>query len=131
MYLLDGVGAIFFVLAFGLGLVFLLIAIFVEAWVMTKFKYVEAYRRATVVSLTANLVSLAAGFIFITSTDFFSENNVLGFGLLFGITLLLECLVLHLMNKGKPLKDTILVTVVMNAVTYAIAFLVLKVFSFG
>jgi hypothetical protein len=124
--LLDGVGAGFLFLLFGLGLLFLIAAILIEAWVMQKMKYQASYRTALIQSLTVNLVSLAAGFVLSgISTDLFAVDNFLGFAILFGATVLLEFAVLYLLNRNKPLQPTFMASLVMNLVTYCIAFLLI------
>lgn len=125
-YLLDGVGAGFILVLFGLGLVFTILAILTEAVVMQKMKYHSGYQMAFIQSLAANLVSLAAGFILFNSDSaLFGLANAAGFAIMFGITFLLESVVLYLMNKAVPLRRTLAVSLVMNLVTYTIAVLLI------
>jgi hypothetical protein len=124
--LLDGVGAAFFMMIFLLGLVFIILAILIEAAVMRQMKFHPVYKKCLLQSLVANLLSLAAGFVLINSGgNFFQVDNLSGFAVLFVITLVIEWLVLYLMNRKKPLMQTLNVCVVMNLVTYAIAFLII------
>ena len=126
--LLDGVGAGFLVLFFLVGLVFIVLAILIEAFVMQQMKYHPAFNKCLLQSLLANLASLAAGFVMINSGgNFFQIDNLPGFGVLFITTLALEGLVLYLLNKEMPWRLTWKVCVVMNLVTYAIAALVVLV----
>lgn len=120
--LLDGVGAGFLVLLFGLGLLFIIIAIFLEAFVMQWMKYQSRYRNALVQSLVANLVSLAAGFVLLNVNGrFFHLENLLSLGVMFVVTFVVEFILLYLMNKGVPVKKTLAVSLAMNVVTYVIA----------
>ena len=125
IYLLDGVGAVFFVFLFGLGAVFLLIAIFTEAWIMVKMKYIDEYRKALPPSVTANLVTLIVGFLIISKTGVTTSSDWLNIALLFVSTVAVESVVLYLMNKDKPVSRAVRVSLVMNLVTYAIAYLIL------
>lgn len=125
--LLDGVGAGFFLFIFLLGLAFIVVAILIEAVVMKQMKYHAAYKKCLLQSLVANLLSLAAGFLIINSgSGFFQVDNLPGFGVLFAITIAVELMVLYLMNKNEPILRTLKVCVLMNLVTYAIAFLIIQ-----
>lgn len=127
-FLLDGVGAAFLLVLFGLGLLFIIIAILVEAAVMLWMKYILTYKTAFIHSLTVNVVSLAAGFILSgANSDLFQLNNMAGFGVMFAVTLLVEFLLLYFMNKTKPASQTALVCLVMNAVTYLVAFFFIQI----
>ena len=124
-YLLDGAGAGILIALFGVGLLFLLLAVALEAIVMQKMKYQFIFRVSLIQSLVANLVSLAAGFVLFTSSESqFGIDNYTGFAILFGVTVLLEFIILYLMNKTKPVRRTLTVCLVMNLLTYAVAFLI-------
>ncbi len=129
-YLLDGVGAGFLLYFFLLGLAFIVVAILTEAFVMQQMKYHPGYKKCFLQSLVANLVSLAAGYVLVesgTGGDLFQINNLAGLAILFGMTVVLEGLILYLMNKNIPIMKTLKVVVVMNLVSYAIAFLLIQV----
>lgn len=127
-FLLDGVGAGFLLFLFGLGLLFIIIVILVEAAVMQWMKYITAYKTAFIHSLTVNLVSLAAGLILAgLNNELFQLKNMAGFGVMFAVTLLIEFLLLFLMNRTKPASRTALVCGVMNAVTYLVAFFIIQI----
>jgi hypothetical protein len=129
--LLDGVGAGFILVLFGLGLLFILLAVFIEGVVMMKMKYHNVFKRALLHSLVANLVSLALGFILINSDrEFYNIEYFSGFVSLFAITLVSEFMVLYLMNRKESLLRTLTVCVVMNLVTYLLAFLLLRFVDF-
>ncbi len=126
IYLLDGVGAGILLLFFGLGLVFIIAIILLEAWIMQKMKYHAVYKQALLQSLVANLATLGAGFIMIDSgLEIFEMEKPIGFAGLFAATLVLETLILWLMNRKTPFKKTLAVSVVMNLASYLIAFILL------
>lgn len=126
IYLLDGVGAGILLLFFGLGLVFIIAIILLEAWIMQKMKYHAVYKQALLQSLVANLATLGAGFIMIDSgLEIFEMEKPIGFAGLFAATLVLETLILWLMNRKMPFKKTLAVSVVMNLASYLIAFILL------
>ncbi len=126
IYLLDGVGAGFLLLLFGLGVLFIFIAILAEAMVMQWMKYEQVKKKALLRSFVVNLISLAAGFILTSSSsDLFHLENMAGFALMFAVTLLIETTGLYLMYKEKPVTKTLLVSLVMNAVTYLLAYILI------
>ena len=126
IYLLDGVGAGILLLFFGLGLVFIIAIILLEAWIMQKMKYHAVYKQALLQSLVANLATLGAGFIMIDSgLEIFEMEKPIGFAGLFAATLVLETLILWLMNRKMPFKKTLAVSVVMNLASDLIAFILL------
>jgi len=123
--LLDGAGAGLLIALFGIGLLFLLLAVVLEAIVMQRMKYQFIFRVSLIQSLVANLVSLAAGFVLSSvSENQFAIDNYTGFAILFAVTVLLEFIVLYFMNKTQPAKRTLMVCFMMNLVTYAVAFLI-------
>ena len=127
-YLLDGVGGAFLIVLFGLGLLFIVIAILLEAAILQWMKYIQTYKTALVHSLTVNLVSLAAGFILsFSDNSFLNLGDLRGFAIFFLVTYVVELGVLYLMNKTQPLRRTALVCLVMNALTYLLAYLLILV----
>lgn len=126
IYLLDGVGAGILLLFFGLGIVFIIAIILLEAWIMQLMKYHAVYKKALLQSFTANIVTLAAGFVMSTSgLEIFEVYDPAGFAMLFAVTLVLETLLLWLMNRQVPFKKTLAVSVVMNLASYLVAFILL------
>jgi hypothetical protein len=126
IYFLDGVGAGFLLLLFGLGVLFIFIAILAEAMVMQLMKYEPIFKKALLRSFVVNLISLAAGFILTSSSsELFHLENMAGFALMFAVTLLIETTGLYLMYKEKPVIRTVLVSLVMNAVTYLLAYILI------
>jgi len=127
-FLLDGAGAGILVFIFALGLLFIISIIFIEAVVMWKMKLHPVYGRSLLHSLVVNLVSLAAGFVLVEiDSDLFHLDNMGGLGIMFGMTLLVEYLLLYLMNRTVPVKRLMTICFLMNLVSYAIALLIIIV----
>ena len=94
--------------------------------VMQWMKYEPVFKKALLRSFVVNLISLAAGFILTSSSsDLFHLENMAGFALMFAVTLLIETTGLYLMYKEKPVTKTLLVSLVMNAVTYLLAYILI------
>ncbi|MFN8290538.1 MAG: hypothetical protein U0U70_09790 [Chitinophagaceae bacterium] len=130
-YLLDGIGGAFLVMLFGLGLLFILVAILIEAAVMAKMKFMENFKKSLLVSFVANILSMAAGIVLSNADeDLFNLKTLQGFAVYFAVTLVIEFIVMYLMNKKVAVQRTLWVCTVMNLVTYAIAaFLILVIFN--
>ena len=130
-YLLDGIGGAFLVMLFGLGLLFILVAILIEAAVMAKMKFMENFKKSLLVSFVANILSMAAGIVLSNADeDLFNLKTLQGFAVYFAVTLVIEFIVMYLMNKKVAVQRTLWVWTVMNLVTYAIAaFLILLIFN--
>lgn len=127
--LLDGVGAGFLLVIFGLGLLFIIIAILLEAMIMQWMKFQAEFKTALTQSLAVNIASLAVGFALTSvDSDLFQLNNMTGFGIMFIITVLVELALLYLMNKKLPVQKTMMTCLVMNGATYAAAFLLIQGF---
>lgn len=125
LYLLDGIGAGFLVYFFGIGLLFITCIIFIEAAVMFWMKYQPLFKKAFLQSVAVNLLSLAGGFLLIEiDSNLFGFDSYAGFGLMFASTLLLETSLLYFLNREKLPEKTLLVSFVMNFVTYLIAFFI-------
>lgn len=124
--LLDGIGAGFIFFIFALGAIFIITVIFIEAIVMRKMNYHPVFRRSLLHSAVANVLSLAAGFALTeTDSDLFQLDNMAGLAVMFGVTLVVEFILLFLMNRTTPVKRTMGVCFVMNLVSYAIALLII------
>ncbi|MFN8290537.1 MAG: hypothetical protein U0U70_09785 [Chitinophagaceae bacterium] len=103
--------------------------ILAEAGIMYLMRY-NAFLRALLHSLLANLASLALGFLLIeVMPGFFSRYSFLNLATLMVITILAELPVLYLLNRTKPLKSTALVCVVMNIVSYILFYLYITLFT--
>jgi hypothetical protein len=71
------------------------------------------------------LLSLAGGFLLIEiDSNLFDFDSYVGFGLMFASTLLLETGLLYFLNREKLFEKTLLVSFVMNFVTYLVAFFI-------
>lgn len=128
-YLLDGVGGAFLLIFFGAAILFLLIAILVESFIMKRMKFTDTINKAILISFVANLVSTIAGWLLADNdNEHFNLGTVEGFGLLFLVTVVLEFIVMKLFSKTQTLQRTLLVCVVMNLATYAIAALFILMF---
>jgi len=120
-YLLDAGGA---GLVFGFMIIFMIAAIVVEALLMLALKY-NPVGKAFLDSLVINLVSLGVGFMLLSAGDSLdiTNNEILNYILLFLLTVLVEMLTLYIMNRSKPFSKTLLVSFVINLVSYGILFL--------
>ncbi|MEO6612920.1 MAG: hypothetical protein ABIT05_10570 [Chitinophagaceae bacterium] len=126
LYLLDAGGAGLIFVAIGVALIFMIIAILVEAFVMMGFKY-HAFKKSLVDSTIVNVASLVAGLLLVSSSeDVFNISTTGGFLLLFGITVVIEFIGLYLLNKHQSLGKTALVCVTMNMITYFILYLFIR-----
>jgi hypothetical protein len=121
-YSLDAGGAALFYLLIGAGIVFIILAVLIEALVMLLMKY-HTLRKAIVQSLVVNLVSMIGGFFLLQlEWDWFNLDSIEGFIGMFLITLIIEGLILYLFNKTTWISRTILVILVMNIITYFVLF---------
>lgn len=131
-YLLDGVGGAFLLLLFGAGLLFVLTAVFIEAFIMYRMKFTANFKRALLISFVANILSMAAGLILSNADpELFHLQNIKGFAVFFAVTVVIEFAVLYLINKEKPVKQTFQVCALMNLVSYALAALFILVIFNG
>ena len=123
LYLLDAGGA---GLVISFLIIFMIVAVVIEALMMMALKYNKA-GKSFLDSLAINLVSLGLGFVMLTTDSLeIIENEILNYILLFLITVLVELLTLYLLNRSKPFSKTLLVSVVINIVSYGI----LSLFTF-
>lgn len=122
-YLLDAGGAGLLIAFIGMGILFLFLAILLEAIIMTLFKYNE-FKKSFLHSLIVNIASLCVGFVLEeVFSDGLDASQWLILLLLYGVTLVVETPLLYAMNRAKPVSKTILVSLVMNFITYIILFL--------
>jgi len=123
LYVLDAGGAGLIFVAIGVVLIFIAIAILVEALLMKSFKY-NNFKKSVIDSTVANLVSLVAGILLLNSFgDAFDIKSNGGFAAMFGVTVVIEFVVLYLLNKKHSLKSTATVCILMNILTYVILYL--------
>lgn len=131
-YLLDGVGGAFLLVLFGAGLLFLTLAILIEAMVMHKMNFADTFKKAMLFSFVANVVSVAAGLVLSNAdAELFHLTNLKGFAVFFVTTVIIEFAVLYLLNRQSSLKRTLLVCTLMNLVSYALAALFILVIFNG
>ncbi len=122
-YLLDAGGAGLIFVAIGVAIIFMAIAILLEALLMKAFKY-NNFKRAMIDSLIVNLVSLVIGILLLNSfEDAFDISTTGGFAAMFGVTVVIEFILLYLLNKKHSLKSTAMVCILMNILTYLILYL--------
>lgn len=122
-YLLDMGGAGLYNAALLILIVFILFAVLIEAFVMKLMNY-NPFGKAFLHSAIVNLVSLAAGFILVTSFEGqFDIYTTDGFFEMFGLTILLEGVVLYFLNNTRSFWKTLLVSLVMNVVSYVLLLL--------
>jgi len=122
LFLLDAGGAGLVLVAL---VIFMLIAFVAEALAMMLMKYNNA-GKSFLDSLVINLVSLGAGYIVIllnSSLDF-TDNETVDFILIFLLTVVVEGITLYLLNQRKPISKTLLVTVVINLITYLVLYII-------
>lgn len=120
-YLLDAGGAGLVLVAL---VIFMLIAFIAEALGMILLKYNKP-GKAFVDSLVINLVSLGVGYIVIqlnSSLDL-TDNEVINFILVFLLTVITEGVTLFFLNRNKPISKTLLVTIIINIITYLVLYL--------
>lgn len=127
VFLLDAGGAF---LVFSLLIVFLIIAIVLEAVILILFK-IDKPGKSFLYSLIVNLASLGVGYITLPlvrqiGIGYTSSGQVLRWVFVFAITVLIEGILLILLTKKKPREKVWLATVVMNLVSYAILLLLFR-----
>ena len=118
-YLLDAAGA---GLVIGFLIIFMLLAIFVEAIALLLLKYNNA-GRCFLDAFIVNLASLGVGFLLANFTSAgldITESGYLNLFLLFLITVVVEFVFLYLLNRKKPIQKTIVTALLMNVVSYGL-----------
>jgi hypothetical protein len=111
----DWAGLVYYI--YGLIILFMLLAALLETVVMILMKYNIRFKKAFLDSLIVNVVTLAIGFL-ILKTALFNSYSVLNFFILYAITVAGEFPLLYLLNKKKPLLQTLKVVLLMNLVSY-------------
>lgn len=122
IYLLDAGGAGLLYYGLIVAAIFMVIAIFIEAIVMTLFKY-NVFRKSLKDSFIANLLSFIVGIILLFSSLNIDNGELSGLLIFYAVTLAIETPVLYLMNKSRPPGKTVLVSVVMNLISYVLLYL--------
>ena len=94
------------------------VTILAEAIVMRLMKY-NIFGKALLHSLILNLASVAVGYLLVeTVPALFSKYDIPHLTLLMLITIAVELPLLYLLNRNKPLKETILAASQVNLVSY-------------
>ena len=94
------------------------ITILAEAVVMLLMKY-NNFGKSLLHSLILNLASVAVGYILVeTVPALFGNYDIPHLLLLMLITIAVELPLLYLLNRKKPVRDTILAASLVNLVTY-------------
>lgn len=105
----------------GMPIIFYIIVgatILTEAVIMLLMKY-NSFGKSFLHSLLVNIASVAAGFLLYELVpEMFEPGYLPKFLGLFLLTVAIELPVLYLLNKSKPVRDTVNAGVFMNAVTY-------------
>ena len=96
------------------------VTILVEAIVMLLMKY-NNFGKSLLHSLILNLTSVAVGYLLVeTVPALFGNYDIPHLLLLMLVTIAVELPLLYLLNRNKPAKKTILVTSLVNLVTYTL-----------
>lgn len=94
------------------------VTILAEAIVMLLMKY-NAFGKALLHSLILNLASVAVGYLLVeTVPSLFGNYDIPHLLLLMLITIAVELPLLYLLNRNKPVKETIFAASLVNLVTY-------------
>jgi|GEM_PF-6840684 len=108
-------------------ILFMLIAILLESWIMHLLRY-RLFKKSLLPVSIANLVSLFGGFGLIEVLGRIinagQSTELLGLLILFATTLILEGIVIYAFNRNKPFKQTAWVILLMNISTYIIYYLI-------
>ena len=127
LYLLDAGGAGLIFIAYGLIILFILLAILLESIVMLLMKYNTGFKKVFFDSFLVNAGSLAAGFVLLRLFhEFFSYYSLLNIAILYAVSVLIEFFLLHLLNKPRPLSKTFAVCLIMNLVSYCLLYAIVN-----
>jgi len=127
-YLLDAAAG---GLILGFLVVFMLLAVTIEAITMIILKYNKA-GKSFLDSFIVNVVSLIAGLLLENFSDYgidIVENEYLNLFILFLITVVIEFAFLFLLNRKKPVGKTFLTAVLINVVSYLLLIGITFIFS--
>jgi hypothetical protein len=124
-FFLDAGGAGLIWIAYTLFFFFIVLAILLEAGIMLLMKYTSGIKKALTDSLLVNLASLAIGFVLLEAFDnFFGYYTIFSVVVLYAITVLIEFFLLRLLNRQHSNRQTWLVVMVMNLVTYTLLYMI-------
>lgn len=122
LYFLDAGGAGLYFLVIGLFILFIVLAILLEAAIMIWMKYNTSLKKTFLDSLIINIASLAAGFVLLNFFDTLGYYTLPALAILYGVTVIIETTILQLLNRKHKLSKTLVVSLLMNLVTYIILF---------
>lgn len=124
LYLLDAGGAGLYFIVIGLFILFMVLAILIEAGIMMAMKYNGSFKKTFIDSVIINIASLAVGFALLQFFEELGYYTLVTLAILYGITVIVETSILKLLNKQHTLGKTVQVSMVMNLVTYIILYLI-------
>ena len=122
VYFLDAGGAGLYFLVIGLFILFMVLAILLEAAIMIWMKYNTSLKKTFLDSLIINIASLAAGFLLLNFFDTLGNYTLSALAILYAVTVIIETTILQLLNRKHKLSKTLLVSLLMNLVTYIILY---------
>ena len=122
VYFLDAGGAGLYFLVIGLFILFMVLAILLEAAIMIWMKYNTSFKKTFLDSLIINIASLAAGFVLLNYFDTLGYYTLPALAILYGVTVIIETTILQLLNKKHKFSKTLVVSLLMNLVTYIILY---------
>ena len=122
LYFLDAGGAGLYFLVIGLFIFFIVLAILLEAAIMIWMKYNTSLKKTFLDSLVINIASLAAGFALLNFFDTLGYYTLPALAILYAVTVIIETTILQLLNRKHKLSRTLLVSLLMNLVTYIILY---------
>jgi hypothetical protein len=121
--LLDAGGAALLVFVLGAGILFLLLAILIEAIFIQRMGLVTHFGKAILQSFLANLVTVLIGFLLLSIMgDIFFDYIWVSLAICYPITVVIEAWVLHLLNKEHTLRESFRVSIYMNIATYILLY---------
>ena len=122
VYFLDAGGAGLYFLVIGLFILFMVLAILLEAAIMIWMKYNTTLKKTFLDSLIINIASLAAGFLLLNFFDTLGNYTLSALAILYAVTVIIETIILQLLNRKHKFSRTLLVSLLMNLVTYIILY---------
>lgn len=121
---LDAGGAALLVLVLGAGILFLLLAITIEAIFIQRMGLSAHFGKAMLHSFLANLATVLAGYLLLAvAGDIFYDYIWVSLAFCYVITVLIEAWVLQLLNRTHTIRETFKVSVYMNIATYVILYI--------
>jgi len=100
------------------GILFILLAILIEAGIMRILKYNLRLGKTLLDSFIVNIVSLAFGFTLVTLGIIFNSPAIINLLLFYVITVVIESAILYFLNRNKLYTRSLLTAILMNLVSY-------------